>query len=156
MIRLSDDIVQFFHSQHFIVVSSVDKSGMPHSSCKGIVRIGTNGEVYLMDLYKGRTYENLIQNPCISLTAVDEHKFRGYCLKGKASIIKGDRLTLTLLTDWKKRIAKRITHRVLKNIRGEKGHPLHPEARLPIPEYLILMKTENVVDLTPGHLKQEA
>ena len=54
---------------------------------------------------------------------------------------------------WEERISGRITQRVLKNLRQEKGHPRHPEAALPKPKYLIAMDVEHIVDLTPHHLK---
>jgi len=151
--RLSEQVVQFFHSQNFVIVSTIDSDGSLHSSCKGIVRIGTNGKVYLLDLYKGKTSENLKQNPNINITAVDEHKFRGWCLKGKAKIMPEQEFKPGFLADWKKRITHRITHRLLKNIRGEKGHPRHPEAQFPNPEYLIEIEVREMVDLTPSSLK---
>ncbi|MCX5713184.1 MAG: pyridoxamine 5'-phosphate oxidase family protein, partial [Candidatus Omnitrophica bacterium] len=113
-----------------------------------------DGTVYLLDLYKGRTSKNLKQNPNASITAVDEHKFRGWCLKGTARIINGDELPSGVLAEWKKKITGRITHRLIKNMHGEKGHPLHPEAQLPKPEYLIEMVVKEIVNLTPSTLKK--
>jgi len=87
MKKLSDAIIQFFRSQGCVIVSTIGKDGFPHSSCKGIIKINPNGRVYLLDLYRARTYENLKQNSRISITAIDEHKFIGYCLKGKAEML---------------------------------------------------------------------
>lgn len=153
MKALSDDLIQFFHKQSFVIVSTIDKTGSPHNSCKGIVKINKNGQIYLLDLYNAQTFENLRSNPNIAVTAVDEHKFIGFSLKGKAKLIKKDSLSSHIITDWEKKIAQRITKRVLKNVAGEKGHRHHPEALLPTPEYMIVMDTEKVVDLTPAHLK---
>jgi uncharacterized pyridoxamine 5'-phosphate oxidase family protein len=153
-VKLPEQVVQFFSSQNFVIVSTVDETGGPHSSCKGIFRIEEDGTVYLLDLYKGRTSKNLKQNPNASITAVDEHKFRGWCLKGTARIINGDELPSGVLAEWKKKITGRITHRLIKNMHGEKGHPLHPEAQLPKPEYLIEMVVKEIVNLTPSTLKK--
>ncbi|MBM3252643.1 MAG: pyridoxamine 5'-phosphate oxidase family protein [Candidatus Omnitrophica bacterium] len=153
MQRLTNEIIQFFQSHNFVIVSTIDPDGTPHSSCKGIVEITPKGRIYLLDLYRGKTFENLKQNPNISITAVDEHKFKGYCLKGRARIAQKDRLNPRIIGIWENKLTSRITHRFLKNIRGEKGHPLHPEALLPKPTYLIVMEAEKIVDLTPKHLK---
>lgn len=153
MQKLTDDIVRFFQKQNFVVVSTIGKNGVPHNSCKGIVKINKNGRIYLLDLYKWQTYGNLKQNPHISITAVDEHRFKGWCLKGKAKIISGRRLTSDIIKAWESKITSRITHRLLKNIREEKGHKRHPEAQLPKPEYMIVMEVEEVVDLIPYHVK---
>lgn len=153
--KLNEDIMHFFQNQGCVIVSTITKEGSPHSACKGIVEINRNGKIYLLDLYKGSTYNNLIYNPNISITAIDEHKFKGYCLIGKARIVGFDELGPHVIKGWEAKIISRITQRVLKNIAGDKGHPKHPEALLPAPEYMIAMETEQVVNLTPYHLKQE-
>jgi hypothetical protein len=106
-----------------------------------------------MDLYIHRTFRNLRRNQNISITAVDEHGFAGYCLKGKARILKEDELEPGLIKAWEEKIASRITQRVIRNIKGEKGHPSHPEASLPKPKYVIRMEIQEVVDLTPVSFK---
>ena len=95
MKALTDEIIRFFQKQQFTIVSTVGRNRIPHNACKGIVEINRNGKIYILDLYKGRTYTNLRQNPYISITAVDEHKFKGWCLKGKADIIAGKKIKLS-------------------------------------------------------------
>ncbi len=153
MKRLSEEIVYFFKKQSFIIVSSIDKDGTLHASCKGLVKINKNGRIYLLDLYRRRTFENLKRNPNISITAVNEHHFNGFCLKGKAELITVDKVKAHILKAWEEKIVDRITNRVLKNIHGEKGHLRHPESLLPKPAYMIMMQTEEIVDLTPAHIK---
>ncbi|MDD4954376.1 MAG: pyridoxamine 5'-phosphate oxidase family protein, partial [Candidatus Omnitrophica bacterium] len=80
MKNLPEGIIKFFNGLRFSIVSTIDRDGSPHNSCKGIVDMEKDGKVYLLDLYMARTYENLKANPHISVTAVDEHKFMGYCL----------------------------------------------------------------------------
>lgn len=153
MTKLTPDIVSFFKNQNFTIVSTIDKNGRPHASCKGIVKIDKKDNIFILDLYRSVTFKNLQNNPSISITAVDEHKFRGYCLKGKAKIIDVKDLEESLLTDWENKITSRISQRVLKNIKGDKGHLYHPETQLPTPQYMISVNVEEVVDLTPRKLK---
>jgi len=91
----------------------------------------------------------------MSVTAVDEHRFRGYCLKGKAKLIPRERLTPKDIAAWEEKVTDRITRRMIKNIHEEKGHPRHPEALFPKPAYMIVMQIEEIVDLTPHHLRPE-
>lgn len=154
MKRLTEEIIGFLQNQNFVIVSTLDSDRSIHSACKGIVKIDPAGKIYLLDLYQGKTFQNLKRNPYISITAVDEHRFSGYCLKGKAKIIERDKLRSQIITTWEDKIISRITQRVVKNIRGEKGHPRHPEALLPKPKYMIVMKVQEVIDLMPHHLKQ--
>lgn len=153
---IKPDIVEFFHNQRFTVISTIDKKGYPHNSCKGIVQIDESGKVYLLDLYMAGTYENLKANPNISITAVDEHKFTGYCLKGKAKIVQKNKVSKSILKLWEDKVTSRISHRLLKNMKGEKGHQTHPEALLPAPTYLIVADIDEIVDLVPGHIKRKA
>ena len=153
---ITSDIVQFFHNQRFTVISTIDKNGYPHNSCKGIVEIDERGRVYLLDLYMAKTYENLRRNPHISITGVDEHKFIGYCLKGNAKITPRNKVSKRILKLWEDKITSRISHRLLKNIQGEKGHAAHPEALLPTPAYLIEVDVDEVIDLIPAHIKKKA
>lgn len=153
MIQLYDEVIRFFHRQPYTVVTTIDKDGYPHNSCKGIAGIDKDGIVYLLDVYKAETYSNLQTNPSISITAVDEHKFIGYSLKGKAELVKRDDIKIHIMNSWEERILKRISSRVVKNIKGEKGHSYHPESLLPKPAYLIVVKVEKIVDLTPKHIK---
>ena len=150
---LPDSVLNFFKQQGFVIVSTIDKAGKPHSSCKDIVKIEKNGGIYLMDAYKARTFENLVSNQNASITSVDEHKFKGYCLKGKARLIDSDKLGPEVFKAWEDKIASRATQRVLKNMRGEKGHGRHPETQLPRPQYMIYLQVEEVVDLTPHKLR---
>jgi hypothetical protein len=111
-----------------------------------------NGEVHLLDLYKGGTFRNLQKNPAISITSVDEHRFKGYCLKGIGRIVALDGVKPNILRAWERRLSCRITHRIIKSVQGQKGHPRQPEANLPKPQYLIAMEVLEIVDLTPGHI----
>ncbi|MGA2774872.1 MAG: pyridoxamine 5'-phosphate oxidase family protein [Candidatus Omnitrophota bacterium] len=151
--KLSEEIMHFFQNQGFVVIATIDKNGYPHISCKGIVDIKNNGRVYLLDVYCARTYENLLHNHYVSISAINEHKFTGYCLKGKGRIMPPEELRPEIIKAWEDRITSRLTQRLLKNIRDEKGHSRHPEAMLPKPEYLLEVEVEEAVNLTPPPLK---
>lgn len=83
MIRISDKVIGFFEKQGFVIAATIDERGRPHIACKGLVEINEKGEVFLMDLYRGDTCRNLRRNNHLSASAVNEHLYQGYCLKGK-------------------------------------------------------------------------
>lgn len=153
MKKMNDEIIRFFQNQGYVIVSTIDKDGFVHNACKGIIKINRNGKIYLLDLYRGSTFENLNANPRISITAIDEHKFVGFCLKGRAEVVTEAKFPADIIKAWEARITSRLTQRLLKNIKGEKGHSRHPEVLLPQPQYMIVMEIEEIVDLTPHHLK---
>lgn len=153
MKKIEEDILHFFRNQNYTIISTIDAKGRPHSSCKGIVEITSGGEAYLLDLYKGDTFKNLKRNKAISITAIDEHKFVGYSLKGKAEILQGEELSPEILKLWEDKVTSRLTARLIRNLHDEKGHKSHPEILLPKPKYIIVVNVDEIVDLTPEHIK---
>lgn len=151
---LSDDIVNFLERQGFTIVSTLDAEGKIHCAAKGIVGIEKKGKVFLIDLYKAKTFKNLKTNPTISITSVDEHLFVGYTLKGRAKIVDRDKIKSHIIKAWEERVIKRISKRVIKSIKDYRKSGHHPEAKFPHPEYLIEVDVEDIVDLTPSHLKK--
>ena len=150
---LSSEIMRFFLNQGAVIVSTLDKEGGIHNACKGIIKIDPAGKLFLLDLYHGTTYHNLKADPHISITAIDEHTFKGYCLQGKAQVNVSAQISEELIMAWEATITARLAQRILRNVGGLKGHPRHPEALLPIPKYLIAVDVERVIDLTPQHIQ---
>ena len=152
--ELSNPIVNLFCNQGFAIVSSFDQKGGIHCSAKGIVDVDRN-KVYLIDLYRAVTFSNLKPNPIVTITVVDETEFVGFALKGTAAIVERKDLAGQTIEKWEQRLVGRISKRVIKNIKKDKGSSLHPESHFPQPQYLIEVEVKEVVDLTPAHLKKD-
>jgi len=156
MVALSGEIVSFFTKYGPVVVSTLDVQGAIHCAVKGIVDIKPSGISYLIDLYRGQTFKNITHNHTISITAIDEHQFRGYTLKGKAKIVFKKDIAAYVVERWEEIVAKRISQRVITNIQADRKTQYHPEARLPDLKYLIEMEVEEIVDLTPYNLRAQS
>ena len=72
---------------------------------------------------------------------------------GIGKIVKRNKLKPHIKKAWEEKITSRITHRIIKNIRGEKGHPRHPEVLMPKPKYMIVMEIKEIVNLVPHYSK---
>ena len=153
MKRMSDEVMEFFRKQSFVIVTTLDSDGSPHDSCKDVVRLSRDGRIYLLDLYMRRTFQNLKNNPDMCVAQVDEHRFAGFCLKGKGRIVKIDRLRSRVNKIWQQKMNLRVVNRIIRNIHDEQGHPAQPESLLPRPEYMIVMDVSEIIDLTPAHIK---
>ncbi len=162
MRQIPEPIIDFLHTQSFVIISSLDEHGFPHSSCKDIVKIEPIGQVYLVDVYHGMTAANIKRNPHVSISAVDEHKFIGYCLKGTARLIP-ENISQEIIKTWEDKITSRLAKRLLRNLSSDKllsnlsedkGRAHHPEASLPLPKHIILIEVEQVVDLAPFNLRK--
>jgi len=156
MVTLSPALINFFEKQTFVIVSTIDSKKRIHCAAKGIVGIDKRGKIYLIDLYKTTTFRNLQKNHTVSITAVDEHFFMGYTLKGWARMVARSKIETPLIKKWEEKVTQRISRRLIKNVKDNRDSRHHPEAKFPRPQYLIEMSVEEVVDLTPPHLKQES
>lgn len=152
MKEISKEVAGFFRKQHYVIVTTIDEKGFPHSSCKGLVKI-EDDRVYLLDLYKQRTYRNLKKIRKINVTAVDGELFHGYCIKGTARIVKIEAAHKELLNQWEENIVKRVSHRVISHLHGERSSAYHPESLMPRPQYIIVMTIKEIVDLVPKFIK---
>ena len=155
MRKITEDIIHLFHKQGFVIVSTLDSKGSIHCSAKGIVGIEAEGKIYLIDLYRGKTLNNLKRNPTISITAVDEDEFSGFTLKGKAKIVDREEIKDHIIASWEDKVVQRVSSRVIGHIRKERKNLHHPEAIFPHPQYLIEVDVDSVVDLTPKSLKRK-
>ncbi len=155
MQKLTDDIIYLFEKQGFVIVSTLDPEGKIHCAAKGIVGIEKKGKVYLIDLYQANTFNNLKVNPTISITSVDEDQFTGFTLKGKARIIKRDKIKDHIIESWEQRVIQRISKRVVRNVQESRSGSHHPEALFPRPQYLIKIEVEEIINLTPTQLKRQ-
>ena len=154
MIALSDEIVFFLEKQEHVIVSTLEPSGGIHCSVKGIVGIEKEGKVFLIDLYFGRTFQNLKRNPAITITSVDGHRFVGYALSGKARIVEREKIRDSIIAAWEERVIRRISQRMLRDIKEESRAAHHPESMFPHPQYLIEIDVKKITDLAPAHLKK--
>ena len=150
MVKLPPVVVNFLNKQNFVIVSSIDKYGFPHTSCKGMVDVLSDSSIYIFDSYKGAAYNNTKRNPFVSITAVDEEEFKGYCIKGSAAIVSIDKASRALLNKWEDKLLNRISKRIVKHIKRDKHSLYHPEADMPGPEYIIYVKAEKTISLTPS------
>jgi general stress protein 26 len=147
--RIDDEVINFFEKQGFAIFSTLDPQGGIHCSAKGIIKVESEGVVYLMDLYKAVTFANLKANPIASVTAIDERSFKGYTLKGKAQIVEKEDIKDPIVKKWEAKLVSRITSRVVKSVRDDRRSSKHPEADFPLPQYLIRMEVESLVNLAP-------
>jgi len=155
-VDLSLGIMSCLEKQGYVIVSTLDSKGAIHCVAKGIVGIEKEGRVYLIDLFRANTFNNLKRNSTVSITAIDEHHFIGYTLKGKAKIVEREKIKDHIIKKWEDRVIQRASNRLIRNIQKEKKTSHHPEASFPHPQYLIEVDVEEIVDLTPTHLKKES
>ncbi len=148
--ELNQNIINLLTKQGFVIVSSINEDGAIHSSAKGVVGIEESGRIFIIDLYRARTYNNLKVNPRVTVTFVDEHKFEGYALQGQAKIVEKKDIAGSIIAEWEDRVIQRISKRMIRNLHNGSSSSHHPEASFPHPEQLIEINVEEIIDLAPS------
>ena len=152
--KIPDIVKHLLDKQHFVVVSTVNEKNVVHTSAKGIVDVHPSGKIFILDLYKAKTYSNIVKNPSVALTVIDEINFKGYSINGKAEIVEKHNIPKGKMDNWDEKLAKRIARRVINHVKqGKPGKEAIPEASFPLPEYLIEVSVEGITDLAPQKLK---
>ncbi|OGX46996.1 MAG: hypothetical protein A2306_02330 [Omnitrophica WOR_2 bacterium RIFOXYB2_FULL_38_16] len=147
--ELTDKTIKLLEKQGFVIVSTLTEGGAIHSVAKGIVGIEKEGKVFVIDLFKNNTYNNLKRNSNVSITAIDDQSYDGYTLQGKAKIVPREDIQDHIVAKWEDKIIERISNRMISSIQKGKRSNEHHEAKLPKhPKYLIEIDVEEVIDLT--------
>jgi len=147
--EILEEVIKFFRENEFVFLATLDSRGKIHISIKGLIKVERDGKFYIFDLYKGRTYRNLKNNPQATISAVDEHRFRGYALQGIAEIVNLKNVSEEIHKLWEKNVARRISKRLSKTVKKGISSPGHPEMKFPPPRYLILFIPQKIIDLAP-------
>lgn len=147
--EFSDEVLDFFKGRKIVLVMTLDEEGRIHSAVKGIVQIERAGKIAIVDLYCGKTLRNLQREPRVSVTAIDEERFIGYTLQGKAKIIPQWEIHENFIEKWQDHIVARISERVISSVRrGRKSKEIF-EAHFPQhPKHLIEIEVENIINLS--------
>lgn len=87
MVTISDDVKKFVESQRVSYVATGSKKGKPNVSPKGKVRVIDDRTLAFCDLFSKKTHKNLLENPLIAVSVVNEDELKGYQFVGTAEQI---------------------------------------------------------------------
>jgi uncharacterized pyridoxamine 5'-phosphate oxidase family protein len=150
------DLMDFLKDHHTAVVATLDEGGCVHTSVKGIVGVAAAGRLYVVDLYKRQTYQNILKRACVTVTVLDQDRFVGWSLQGRGKTVEKEAIAAELHAEWEERIVNRISERLLSNLRSAFGGKANYESQLPhMPQYVIEVDVEKVVDLRPTCIKEK-
>jgi len=117
MVKISEDIKKQIHDESVIIVGTVDEIGLCNVSPRSTFYV-TDDEIYWLELFKHKSYDNFKKNHWVSVAVFDKHKLSGYQLKGKVSIMtdkeKSSHVRLRIIDRLSRLNQKRILEHVDK------------------------------------------
>ncbi len=86
MVKVPKEVQEFMKGKMgWVATASPD--GTPNATPKGTVRVIDDEHVVFADLFSRKTRENLLKNPKVAVTVIDEKSHRGYQIKGTAELL---------------------------------------------------------------------
>jgi uncharacterized protein len=83
-------------------VATTSPDGVPNATPKGSVRVIDDEHLVFADLFSRKTRENLLKNPKVAVTVIDEKSFKGYQIKGAAELLTAGELFDQMAEELKK------------------------------------------------------
>ena len=150
--RLLHYLAPYLASGKFINVATCSFERMPNVAPKLIAKVNKN-VIYLIDYVIGRTYGNLMENPRVSVSFVDDKTLTGYQLNGTVDILEKGEEFDKLAQEFQDIKTKFTVERIVLNMRtGEKQAPL--EFALPEKFVILKVKVIEIVEISfSGGLK---
>ena len=141
-------------TREFINVATCDSNGNPNVAPKFILK-SEEQYVYLVDYVLGRTWQNLKENPRVSLSFMDLDSLTGYQFNGRVEIIDRGKEYDVLLEEITAREISLSAKRILEGLdSGEK----HSSFEVAFSEHIAVFRVriEDYAEITPfGKVKRE-
>ena len=84
-------------------VATASPDGVPNATPKGSVRVIDDEHLVFADgFFSRKTRENLLKNPKVAVTVIDEKSFKGYQIKGAAELLTAGELFDQMAEELKK------------------------------------------------------
>ncbi|MCX6353536.1 MAG: pyridoxamine 5'-phosphate oxidase family protein [Candidatus Aureabacteria bacterium] len=124
---MSRDVIEAFENhvaiQIFATLGTCTKEAKPHNSPKIILEF-KKPFLYLVDYHRGYSYNNIQENPCVSVSTFNLSKMTGFHLYGKAEIIEKGPVYERLINKFQERKILLCTHEVVEAVKGQAGMKL--------------------------------
>jgi predicted pyridoxine 5'-phosphate oxidase superfamily flavin-nucleotide-binding protein len=86
MAKITAEMKEIAEKTKGFALATVTKDGEPHVIPVGFGKVLSDDEILLVDVFMGRTRENIKANPRVSVSVWDYDSLEGYEFKGKARI----------------------------------------------------------------------
>ena len=144
----------FLKDREFISVATADAKGQPNAAPKLLLKVEHNF-IYLIDYTIGKTWENLLVNPSISLAFMDLDTLWGYQFNGKAEIIDKGQEYDKVLGELLQRQIDLSTKRIIEGVARGKAHKSY-EVAIPKKFVILKVRVEEITEIGPaGELKRQ-
>ena len=101
-----------------ISVATCDQKGKPNSAPKMLVDIESPDKLYFLEYKHTHSYSNLLENPELSVSFMNDAAFTGYRLNGTAQILAFGPEFEEAKKRWERRLISYEADRIINRVRG--------------------------------------
>ncbi|MCX5656848.1 MAG: pyridoxamine 5'-phosphate oxidase family protein [Candidatus Omnitrophica bacterium] len=112
-------LAELLEEREFVYIASCDFENRPNAVPKFFLKIEGNF-IYLIDYVLGRTFNNLKNNPRVSLAIMDNNALKGYQVNGTAKIVGKGILYKKMIAELKAKEIDFTVERIIEGVRGGK------------------------------------
>lgn len=122
-----------------INVASCTKTAKPNSASKMLVNIKAPNLVFFLDYKFTQSYHNILENPQISISFMDDASFTGYRLTGACKILESGPEFEAASKSWERRLIAYEAERIVQRMTG---HYSTREAERSLPRDFVIVRLE--------------
>ena len=146
---LNNEITELLKKVSIAYVGTSGVDNMPNVSIKGIVKYDAQkGEIFFLDLFKGTTEKNMLENPKVAISIVDHEQFSGYQLKGLVELISAGQEFDECVLHWGMEKHNRYRERIGSNMKKYMTEGFS-EYNLPTPKHLVKLTVQEIINMVP-------
>ena len=86
MATLNAEMKEMFKNKRYAIVATASKAGIPNAVAMGSPMIVDDETVCFVCASKGKTFNNVHENPNVAITVIDAEVMQQHQIKGKATI----------------------------------------------------------------------
>lgn len=151
---LTKKIAELLKEKEFIHVATSGHKNQPNAAPKFLLKIDAS-YIYLVDYSISRTWDNIKNNPSVSLSAMDTDTLTGYQINGPVEIIEKGDLYEELLNEFKQKEISLSAKRIVEGVAQGKTHKSF-EVALPEKVVFFKVKIDEVAEIgSQGSVKRE-
>lgn len=134
-----------------ISVASCTKKAEPNSASKMLVEISEPNLLYFLDFNTTQSYHNILENPLISVSFMDDAHFTGYRLTGPCSVLQSGPEYDLISQSWDKRVIAYEAERIIQRMTG-RFSTREAERNLPKDFMIVRLEARDGSVVKPGRI----
>jgi general stress protein 26 len=132
-------------------IATADRSGIPNSASKMVIDVVAPNALYFLEYKPTRSYRNMMENPWVSVSFLDDASFTGFRMTGHAKVMESGPEFEAISMSWGKRVVRYEAERMIRRMQGHYSTK-ESESSLPQDYVLVRLNATDASVVKPGRI----